>query len=99
MKEDIIYKSIGKKIKFLREKRGITQEKLAEKAGLSLDFIGKIEVNINKPGLRSLIKIANALDIPIKEIFDKDIKGSNPVVKKRKTIHKKRTQFYVLSLF
>jgi len=70
MKEDIIYKSIGKKIKFLREKRGITQEKLAEKAGLSLDFIGKIEVNINKPGLRSLIKIANALDIPIKEIFD-----------------------------
>ena len=70
MDENFIYKSIGKKIKFLREKRGLTQEKLAEKSGLSLDYIGKIEININKPGLRSLIKISNALDVQIKDIFD-----------------------------
>ena len=69
MDEKLIYKSIGKRIKYLRESKGLTQEKLAEKSGLSLDFIGKIEVNINKPGLKSLIKIANALDIHIKEIF------------------------------
>ena len=69
MDENLIYKSIGKRIKYLRESKGLTQEKLAEKSGLSLDFIGKIEVNINKPGLKSLIKIANALDIHIKEIF------------------------------
>ena len=70
MNEDVIYKSIGKRIKSIREKKGLTQEKLAEKTGLSLDFIGKIEVNINEPGLKSLIKIANALDIHIKELFD-----------------------------
>lgn len=70
MDESIIYKSIGKRIKFLRENKGLTQEKLAEKTGLSLDFIGKIEVNINKPGLKSLIKIANSLDVHIKELFD-----------------------------
>ena len=70
MNENIIYKSIGKRIKFLRESKGLTQEKLAEKTGLSLDFIGKIEVNINEPGLKSLIKIANALDVHIKELFD-----------------------------
>ncbi|HCB10954.1 MAG TPA: transcriptional regulator [Cyanobacteria bacterium UBA11991] len=70
MDEDLIYKSIGKRIKYIREKKNLTQEKLAEKSGLSLDYIGKIEVSINKPGLKSLIKIANALDIHIKELFN-----------------------------
>lgn len=70
MDEDLIYKSIGKRIKYIREKKNRTQEKLAEKSGLSLDYIGKIEVSINKPGLKSLIKIANALDIHIKELFN-----------------------------
>ncbi|MBO6088610.1 helix-turn-helix transcriptional regulator [bacterium] len=70
MNEDFIYKSIGKKIKIIREGKGITQEKLAEKSGLSLDYIGKIEVNINKPGLRAIIKISNALGVHIKKFFD-----------------------------
>ena len=70
MDEVELYKIIGHNIKTLRLKRGLTQEQLAEKAGLSLDFIGKIEVNINEPGLKSLIKIANALDVHIKELFD-----------------------------
>ena len=70
MDEKIIYKYLGKRIKYLRESKNLTQEKLAEKTGLSLDYIGKIEVNINEPGLKSLIKIANALEIHIKELFD-----------------------------
>ena len=70
MDKSLIYKSIGKRIKYLRERKGLTQEKLAEKAGLSLDFIGKIEVSINKPGLKSLIKIAKALDVHLKELFN-----------------------------
>ena len=70
MNENEIYISIGKQIKYLRECKNLTQEKLAEKSGLSLDYIGKIEVNINKPGLKALIKIANALDVPIVQLFD-----------------------------
>ena len=70
MDENIIYKKIGKNIKSLREKSGLTQEKLAEKSGISLDYLGKIVVNINKPGLKTLIKISNALDVHIKRILD-----------------------------
>ena len=70
MDEIEIYINIGKKIKFYREKLHLTQEKLAEKSGISLDYLGKIEVNINKPGLKTLIKISNALNIPIKNLFD-----------------------------
>ena len=70
MDENILYKSLGTRIKYLRENKGFTQDKLAEASSLSIDYIGKIEVNINKPGLRALIKIANALDVHIKELFD-----------------------------
>ena len=70
MDEQEIYTNIGKKIKFYREKLHLTQEKLAEKSGISLDYLGKIEVNINKPGLKTLIKISNALNIPIKNLFE-----------------------------
>ncbi len=63
MNEDEFYKNIGIKIKQLREQSGLTQEKLAEIAGISLDYMGKIEVNINKPGLKTILKLANALKI------------------------------------
>ena len=70
MDEIEIYRNIAKRIKFLREDANLTQEELAERSGLSLDYIGKIEVCINKPGLKSIIKIAKALNKPVKDIFD-----------------------------
>ena len=70
MDENEIYINLGKRIKYLREKVHLTQEKLAEKSSISLDYLGKIEVNINKPGLKTVIKISNALDMPIKALFD-----------------------------
>lgn len=70
MNEKEFYISLGKQIKFLRESAHLTQEKLAEKSGISLDYLGKIEVNINKPGLKTILKISNALSVPIKAFFD-----------------------------
>lgn len=70
MNEDEFYKKLGKQIKYLREEAHLTQEKLAEKSEISLDYLGKIEVNINKPGLKTLLKISNALSVPIKKLFD-----------------------------
>lgn len=70
MDEAEFYTKLGKRIKILRENAHLTQEKLAEKSGISLDYLGKIEVNINKPGLKTLIKLSDALDIPFKALFD-----------------------------
>ncbi len=69
MDEDVFYQKLGARIKFLREKAGMTQEKLAEKSGISLDYMGKIEVNINKPGLKTIIKLANALKVEPYKLF------------------------------
>jgi len=70
MDEDLFYQNLGKRIKFLRENAHLTQEKLAEKSGISLDYLGKIEVKINKPGLKTLLKLSVALDVDMKELFE-----------------------------
>lgn len=70
MDENELYQKLGRRIKYLREAAHLTQEKLAEKSGISLDYLGKIEVNINKPGLKTLIKLSNALNLPIRILFD-----------------------------
>ena len=70
MEFDEYYKNIGKHIKELREKANLTQEQLAEKAGISLDYLGKIEVNINKLGLKTVFKLAKALNVHPKEILN-----------------------------
>lgn len=62
------YENLGKRIKALRNAAGHTQESFAEKAGISQDYLGKIEVSINKPGIRSMLKIADALEISISEL-------------------------------
>ncbi len=69
MDETEFYRNLGIRIKNLREKAGLTQEKLAEKSGISLDYLGKIEVCINKPGLKTILKLANALKIEPYSIF------------------------------
>ena len=56
-------KAIGKRIKSAREKKGLTQEQLAEQVNLSPMHISVIE-RVNKlPRLETLINIANVLDV------------------------------------
>ena len=66
---DSFYKKIARRIKYLRKERGLTQEKLAELANISVDYLGKIETNLNKPGLIALYKIVNNLDISFENFF------------------------------
>lgn len=68
MEYDQFYRNLGKRIKELRERTGLSQEKFAEKAGISQDFLGKIEVCINRPGLKSILKIADALGVSVSEL-------------------------------
>ncbi len=67
---DETYKKLGLNIKKYRGLKGLTQEKLAILVDVSLDFMGKIEIAYSRPSLNTLIAIANALDIPLKALFD-----------------------------
>ena len=70
MADDDIIERIGLNITIIRERRGLTQEKLAELAGLHRAYIGQIERGEKNIGLRNLEKIAKALDVDIRVLVD-----------------------------
>lgn len=57
------YRLLGEKIKKERLNRGLTQEELAEKANLSVSFMGQIERGERKLSVDTLVKIGNSLGI------------------------------------
>ena len=70
MADDDIIERIGLNITIIREKQGLTQEKLAELAGLHRAYIGQIERGEKNIGLKNLEKIAKALNVKIHILFD-----------------------------
>ena len=59
----------GKKVRKERLQRGLSQEKLAEKAGLHRTYIGMIERGEKNITILNIIKIAKALEITPKELM------------------------------
>lgn len=55
--------SIGKNIRKYRNEKNMRQEDLAERTGLSTNYIGMIERGEKLPSLDTFIEIANALDV------------------------------------
>ena len=68
-----IRKGLGKRIRALRKVKSLTQEDLGEIADLSYKFIGEIERGVVNPSLDSLIRIANALDVKIGDLFPREV--------------------------
>lgn len=69
MNNDTILK-LGLKIRVERQKRKLSQEKLAELADLNRNFVGLIERGETNVTVRNLEAIANALKLDIKELYN-----------------------------
>lgn len=65
-----ISKKLGKRIKELRERKKLTQLVFAEMVNMESSNISKIERGIQIPKEESLIKIAQALNVTVKDLFD-----------------------------
>lgn len=59
----------GRNLRRLRQERGLTQERLAELSDLHLTDVGRIERAERDPGVRTVAKLANGLDVPLIELF------------------------------
>ncbi len=66
----VIKVKLGTHIADLRKKAGLTQEKLAEKAAYSVEFISFVERGIHAPSIEGAARIAKALQIDMKELFN-----------------------------
>ncbi|MBE7058005.1 MAG: helix-turn-helix transcriptional regulator [Ruminococcaceae bacterium] len=63
---------VGKRITFLREKKGITVNKLANLSGVSQSYLRDIELGKKQPTVEYLEYICYGLDISLKDFFDTD---------------------------
>lgn len=63
---------LAKRLKQLRKSRGLTQEKLAELIGRDTKHISKLEIAGSYPSIETLERIANTLNVELKDIFNFD---------------------------
>jgi len=69
MKKDV-YKLFATKVQELRKAKGYTKSMLSSLAELDISYIGKIERCEKSPNLRTIVKLADALEVPVKDLFD-----------------------------
>jgi len=62
---------LGKEIRDKRKAAEFSQEKLAEKANLSTVFISRVERGKESPTVDSLLKIARALGVRVRDLVRK----------------------------
>ncbi|WP_144744030.1 helix-turn-helix domain-containing protein [Enorma burkinafasonensis] len=62
-------RSLGSNIRAIRTEHGITQQKLALMTGVSRSYLWKIEIGTADVGIDVLIRIARALDMPVRDLI------------------------------
>ena len=61
---------LGAQLRRLRLDRQLTQEALAELAGLNYKYIGKIELGKADPGADVLVRLSRGLGVPVGALFE-----------------------------
>lgn len=73
----------GMRMKELRKNVGLSQEELAEKAEISSKYISRIEMGQHFPSIDTLVKLADALNVELKDFFEFAHEAENPKELKR----------------
>ena len=60
----------GHRVRILRKHQGLSQEQLALKCGLDRTYVGAVERGERNISILNIEKIAHALDVPLKNLFD-----------------------------
>jgi transcriptional regulator with XRE-family HTH domain len=63
--------TFGKRLRELRVKAGLSQEALADLAGIHRNYLGETERGLRNVSLRNILKIAAALNVHPAKLFTK----------------------------
>jgi transcriptional regulator with XRE-family HTH domain len=67
---DRVVRDVGRRIGELRAERGMTQEQISAQAEVSLKYLQRIESGSENLTLRSLVKFANLLGVPVPVLLE-----------------------------
>ena len=76
---DPIDVAVGARIRLLRKVRGLSQQALAEAAGVTFQQIQKYERGANRVSASKLARIAKTLSVPVAEMFGENAAYSGAV--------------------
>ena len=65
----MITEDVGKRVRFLRNEMGLSQEKLAFKAGIDRTYLAGVEAGKRNVTITVLEKIVCALEVTLSEFF------------------------------
>jgi transcriptional regulator with XRE-family HTH domain len=57
-------------VRRLRKNRGISQQELARRSGLSREYVARLEIGQHNPSLATLQKLAKALGVPVTALLE-----------------------------
>lgn len=69
-RKDPLLRNVGARVRFGREKRGWTQEGLAERAELDRSYIAGIEAGLRNPSIKAIAKVARALGLTLSQLLE-----------------------------
>lgn len=67
-KRDSTLLQFGRNISFFRDKAGLSQDKLAEKADLDRTYLSGIERGVRNPGIKVVIRLSRALGVTMNDL-------------------------------
>ncbi len=69
--------NFSKNLKYLREKKGISQNKMSELVGVNQTTIGRWETNEMTPSIDNVEEVAKVLNVPLPDLLIKDLTFDN----------------------
>jgi len=69
MRYRIDYKALGLQIRYHRHLKKLTQAQLAEKADISVQFMGNLERGVSIPSLETIVTLSYELDVSIDQLL------------------------------
>lgn len=76
---DPFLSGFGSHLRSLRTRAGLSQEELADRAGIHVTYLSGVERGLRNPAIRNVRRLAQAMGVPTKELFsfEESPPGSN----------------------
>jgi transcriptional regulator with XRE-family HTH domain len=77
-------RALADRLREFRHEKGWSQERLAEEADMHRTYLAGIERALRNPSLENLVKLADALDISLAELFSASKKPEDAAMPRRR---------------